>query len=225
MAEGLEGLAELESIVLALLEQLTPAQRASATNGFARDIRQFQQRRIARQQAPDGSAWAPRKAKKPTPVRPVRFIYQNGAGQTREVRMRSWVAQGGQGGGQMTGYDQEAEGIRTFRRDRIRARLSPTPVSSEDQPVRRPRARAAMFARIRMNAHLRAGSSPGAAWAEFSSRATPIALIHHEGRRDRAAPGGPELDYPKRELLGWGGGDEETLLRRYIERLERLIAS
>ena len=56
-------LAVLEQLAGALLANLTPAARRAAARAVAVDLRRSQATRIAAQQNPDGSAYAPRKAK------------------------------------------------------------------------------------------------------------------------------------------------------------------
>jgi len=61
MADDLRALEEWAG---ALLSRLEPAQRRKLTQAVARDLRRSQQRRIATQQNPDGSPYAPRKPRK-----------------------------------------------------------------------------------------------------------------------------------------------------------------
>lgn len=58
MSDELE---QLEDWVAPLIRQLQPAQRKQLTRRLARDLRRSQKQRIAAQQNPDGSAYAPRK--------------------------------------------------------------------------------------------------------------------------------------------------------------------
>lgn len=59
----MEELNAVETWTGALLAQLTPAARRAAMHDIALELRRSQQRRIAAQQNPDGSAYEPRKAK------------------------------------------------------------------------------------------------------------------------------------------------------------------
>lgn len=56
-------LLDLEHLVGGLLSNLSPASRRAAAKVVALDLRRSQSARIAAQQNPDGSAYAPRKAK------------------------------------------------------------------------------------------------------------------------------------------------------------------
>jgi len=54
-------LVQLDTWAGALLARLQPAERRKLAQTIARDLRRSQQRRIARQQAPDGTPYPPRK--------------------------------------------------------------------------------------------------------------------------------------------------------------------
>lgn len=83
--------------------------------------------------------------------------------------------------------------------------------------VRR-RARA-MFGRLRLARHMKAGSTPSEAYVEFMGRAAAIARVHHEGLEDNVAPGGPRVRYEKRELLGVSAEDEARIMDLLIAHL------
>lgn len=59
-----------------------------------------------------------------------------------------------------------------------------------------------MFRKLRTARHLRAQVLGNAAVVQFMGRAERLARIHHFGLRDRVAPGGAEISYPARELIG-----------------------
>lgn len=59
-----DNLNALEDWAGALLERLKPAERRKLNQTLARELRRSQQQRIAAQQNPDGSAYAPRKPRK-----------------------------------------------------------------------------------------------------------------------------------------------------------------
>lgn len=59
-----DNLDALEDWAGALLAQLKPTERRKLNQGIARELRRSQQQRIAAQQNPDGSAYAPRKPRK-----------------------------------------------------------------------------------------------------------------------------------------------------------------
>ncbi len=230
MADRADELQLFRQAAGALLEQLQPRHRTRLLREMAADLRKSQQQRIRAQVGPEGGAWPPRKPRKPRDTvgpRPVRFLYR-AAGQERLVEMRSWVSRGGPGGGYLVGYDKEAEGIRSFRRDRIVRHLPAEGGASDPGPLQgsirgrrggiRRRAKA-MFAKLRTASHLKAGADPATAWVGFIGRAERIAAIHHYGLKDRLAPNGPEYDYPQRPLLGFSQADEEALLARLLDKM------
>ena len=59
-----------------------------------------------------------------------------------------------------------------------------------------------MFVKLRTAKHLRAQATPTEAVVAFTGRAERIARVHHFGLKDRVKPGGPDYDYPARQLLG-----------------------
>lgn len=229
MADRADELARLKEIASAFLEQMEPGEKSKLMRRFAHDIRRSQQRRISAQTAPDGSAWPKRKRRegqKPA-SRAVRFLYRKGSGDVRLADLRSWVGRGGM----ITGFDREAEGIRTFRKDRIAQHLPPEgdadPGALPDSirgargGVRRKAQR--MFTALRSNAHLKAGATPDEAWVAFTARASRIARVHHYGLRDRVTADGPETDYPQRELLGFSQADDEHLLARFLDHVATAV--
>lgn len=228
MADRANELAVYREAVSGLLEKLGPRDRSRMLRKVALVLRRSQQRRIQAQVGPDGTAWPKRKARsEPKPAsRAVRFIYRNAAGGERLVDMRSWTRRGSI----LTGYDREAEGIRSFRADRIARHLpaaggpDPGALSSALRGKRggmKRRARA-MFTKLRHARHLKAGSTPDEAFVEFTARASKIARIHHFGLKDRVTPGGPETDYPQRELLGFSQDDEEAVMGMILEEFGSL---
>lgn len=225
MADRADELARLKEIASAFLEQMEPGERSRLLRRFSHDIRRSQQRRMAAQIGPDGTPWPkrkPREGQKPA-SRAVRFLYRKGGGDVRLADLRSWVGRGGT----IIGFDREAEGIRTFRKDRIAQHLPPAgdadPGALPDSirgargGVRRKAQR--MFAALRSAAHLKVGATSDEAWVAFTSRASRIARVHHYGLRDRVTPDGPETDYPQRELLGFSQSDEEHLLSRFLDHV------
>lgn len=221
MAEDLQA---LHSLCASILVQMDGPGRAKLTRYLAADIRRSNQKRMAAQRAPDGSPWPKRKARleqKPK-TRPVRFLYRSG-GEIRLVDMRSWMKRGKL----MTGYDREAEGLRTFNEDRVVDWLPPAgaaqagPVRGLKGTVRRRSPQ--MFRGLRQGRFLRAGNDENSAWIEFTERAQRLAQVHHGGLRDRVAPGGPEIDYPERPLLGFSPSDEAAALNRFIDHASDLM--
>lgn len=218
-------LAIYKQAVSGLLDKLSAKERSQLLRKTAQMLRRSQQQRIRAQVSPDGTPWPerkPRKAQKPA-SRAIRFLYRKGGGDERLVDMRSWVRRGNQ----LTGYDREAEGIRTFRADRIAKHL---PAIGGADPGAMPgsirgrrggvkRKAATMFAKLRTATHLKAGATPDEAYVEFTARASRLARIHHFGLKDRVVPNGPETRYPQRELLGFSQVDDEAVLALIVENL------
>lgn len=208
----------LHTLAESVLDALDGPARAKLMRSLAKDIRTVNQRRMARQIAPDGEAWPKRKprARPKSSTRAVRFLY-NSSGVIRLADMRSWR----QDGPYKIGFDREVDGIRTFRDDRI-TKMLPGAGPAEASEVRggrgavRRRAQS-MFRGLRTNRYLRAGAGPEEAWVAFVARAERLAKVHHYGLRDRVTRDGPETDYPARELLGFSEGDEARILNRFID--------
>lgn len=225
MADREDQIAVYREAVSTYIERLTSKERSRLLRRAAFELRRSQQKRIRAQVGPDGAPWPkrkPRKEQKPA-SRPIRFLYRRGDSE-RLVDMRSWVRRGNM----LTGFDREAEGIRTFRADRISRHL-PAEGGADPGPMtgvirgRRGGVRrkaAAMFVKLRTAAHLRAGATPDEAYVEFAGRASKLARIHHFGLKDRVVPDGPETDYPQRELLGFSQADDEAMLSLLLDHME-----
>ncbi|GLK49615.1 hypothetical protein GCM10017620_25880 [Brevundimonas intermedia] len=214
----MDDIQQLHQIATQMLEKLEPGQRRRMLFRMSMEMRRPNQRRMTRQVAPDGSLWEKRKPRpkaKPA-TRPAKFLYPSGGvGEPRVVDMRSWIGRGDY----LVGFDREAEGLRTFERAKIIKWITPEGVAGSDGEAtarRAPRAKQ-MFRGLRSGRHLRAGADADGGWIEFTQRASRIALIHQEGRRDRVSPDGPEIDYPQRELIGFGREDEARLLNLFID--------
>jgi phage virion morphogenesis protein len=72
--------------------------------------------------------------------------------------------------------------------------------------------RQAMFRKLRMAKHLKAGAGGSEAWVGFSGRAARIARVHQEGLSDVPSPGMKKVRYARRALLGLTGAEQERLL-------------
>jgi len=199
----IDDFAPIERLAGDLLLSLAPAERRSLLRRLARAIRASQSRRIARQQNPDGSAYAKRREKRA--LKPgafaVRFLYPKGAAEPRVVFLKSWVHQGPL----MTGFDVEAGAIRSFFYDRV-ARWLPVGQAEQNTGAGKLRRRgtirrSAMFRKLR-GRFLRSDASASEAWIGFTGRAGEIARIHQEGRTDSVAKGGRQVRYAARGLLG-----------------------
>lgn len=226
MTDRADELAIYREAVSGYLDKLGARERSQLLRRLAFSLRRSQQKRIQAQVAPDGAPWPKRKPRhdqKPA-TRAIRFLYRKGGGDERLVDMRSWVRRGNM----LTGFDREAEGLRTFRADRI-ARHLPAEGGPDPGPIAgairgrkggvKRKARA-MFAKLRTASHLKAGATPDEAYVEFTARASRLARIHHFGLKDRVVPDGPETQYPQRELLGFSQADDEAVLAMLLAQME-----
>ncbi|MDF2073193.1 phage virion morphogenesis protein [Pseudomonas mendocina] len=148
-----DNLAALEDWAGALLAKLSPAERRKLTTRIGRDLRRNQQQRIATQRNPDGTPYAPRKAK----------------------ALRS-------------------------KKGRIKRQ---------------------MFTRLRQAKNLRLQSTADSIGIAFTGRIARIAKIHQRGLRDRPARGQAEVQYAKRELLGFNHAALELIRDGLLDHLTR----
>lgn len=119
-----------------------------------------------------------------------------------------------------------ARDLRRSQRDRIAAQRNPD--GSAFAP-RKPRKdlrskagrikRRAMFAKLRTAKFMKARGTPDAAVVEFTGRVARIARVHQHGLVDRVEPGGPEVRYARRQLLGFTSADRIMVRDRLIDML------
>lgn len=102
---------------------------------------------------------------------------------------------------------------------RAKARIRARAQTPGDQRKQRQRI-GAMFAKMRTAKHLKATFSPTKAIVEITGHAARIAAIHQHGLDDRAQPGGPEIRYPVRELLGINESDHAWLEEQLLAYLD-----
>lgn len=102
---------------------------------------------------------------------------------------------------------QVARDLRRSQQQRIAAQRNPDGSAYEPRkPQLHERKgqirRRAMFAKIRMATHLKTQATADEASVGFAGRVARIASVHQLGLRDRVRPDGPEIGYPRRQLLG-----------------------
>ncbi|HEY0624672.1 phage virion morphogenesis protein [Sphingomonas sp.] len=213
------GLERIEELCGALLQGLSGGAKRQLLRTVARQIATSQRERIGRQREPDGSAFAPRKAKQAAApgAYPLRFLYPKGADEPRLVTMASWVRQGPL----ITGFDQEAGAIRSFFWDRVAKWLPTGDVAGSKGKYRRKGAirQRAMFRKLRNGRFLRSGATDAEAWVGFSGRVAEIAWVHQEGGTDRAAAGARPVRYARRELLGLTEADRAAIIEQVLEHI------
>lgn len=220
-----DNLAEVEKIAGALLEKLSPAARRSLLRRMARDLAARQRARIKSQQEPDGTDFAPRHKKEPPKQGryAVSFLYpEGGSGTPRRVILKSYTI----AHGMMTGFDIEAEGIRSFFYDKITKWL-PVPAAYRNAGGGLPRKgairRKMMFRKLASPKFLRSGNDDTELWVGFSGRAAQIARIHQEGLKDKPAARASAITYPRRTLLGFTAADRAMLLDAFMKAFEGVM--
>jgi phage virion morphogenesis protein len=146
-----DNLHALEEWAGLLLAKLSPGERQKLGNTIGRDLRRNQQKRIASQRNPDGTAYAARKP--------------------RQLRKKA---------------------------GRIKRQ---------------------MFARLRQAKYLRLQSTPNSIAIAFAGRVSRIARVHQYGLRDRPGRGQDDVQYDRRELLGFTEDDLEMIRDRLLTHL------
>lgn len=81
------------------------------------------------------------------------------------------------------------------------------------------RVRRAMFMRLRTARFMKTQSDPNSAVVTFVGNAERIAAVHQFGLRDRVNRGGLEVEYARRELLGFADGDVDRLAEMVLSHL------
>lgn len=196
-------LLQLDAWMQAFIAKLDGPARQQLGSQLARELRKLQGQNIKAQRSAEGAPWAPRKKPK-APAAPIRYVYRGKDGRVREVELSGWR----DNGGSLTGYDKEAGGKRTMLKVGMLRSLPPRngPTAAA---VRRAQL---MLQRMAAPAAMQAKATPEGAEVAFSARAARIAAVHHFGQRDRVRPGGPEVDYPARALLGIGPKERAATL-------------
>ncbi|WP_455154818.1 phage virion morphogenesis protein [Cupriavidus campinensis] len=111
------------------------------------------------------------------------------------------------------------------RRQAVRIAEQRNPDGSAYEPrkprlrQRTSRVRRAMFMRLRTSRFMRAQSDPNSAVVTFIGSAERIAAVHQFGLRDRVNKGGLEVQYAKRELLGFADADVERMADMVLSHL------
>lgn len=78
-----------------------------------------------------------------------------------------------------------------------------------------------MFAKLRQAKHLKLQSTPDAIAIGFMGRVARIARVHQYGLRDRPGKGTPDVQYDRREVLGFTDADIELIRDQLLEHLTR----
>ena len=192
---------ELEAALNQALGVLNTKTRRRLLSNISRALRASQSSRIGRQQAPDGSGYAPGKKKNSRHRESISFGYRTGR---YRRTLKNWRPAGGVGAKAITGYDVDAGAVRTFARDRIDRFFG---ISTRAVTVSR-RKPAKMFTRLRQMRFLKAAVLGDTAVVGFVGRAAAIARAHQfrepvDGHR-QAMP-------PQRTLLGLSDYDRRIV--------------
>jgi len=89
-----------------------------------------------------------------------------------------------------------------------------------DKKRRRTLRQQAMFKKLRTRRFLKSGANANEAWVGFIGGIVRIARVHQEGLKDRAEKDAPEVEYPRRELLGLSDHEYDDLLDLVMEHFE-----
>ena len=194
-----------------ILRSLAPAERKKLMRQVATKVRRSNVERMKRQENPDGSKWKPRRTASGKGGRKVHksvdFLYDKGMGVERR-RLQSWKSTPAM----MTGYDPDAGGLRSFRKDRVVRYININTTSTNKRLRERGKIRKkAMFNKLRTTKYLKIGASPDAATLTIPGRVGGIARVHQFGLRSKVSEKGPMHDYPQRELLGISRRDLEMI--------------
>nr|WP_286675134.1 phage virion morphogenesis protein [Pseudomonas subflava] len=114
--------------------------------------------------------------------------------------------------------------LRRSQQQRIAAQRNPDGTPYAARKPRQLRGKAGrikrqMFARLRQAKHLRLMSTPDAIAIGFAGRVARIARVHQYGLRDRPGRGQADVQYDRRELLGFADADLEMIRDRLLAHL------
>lgn len=202
-----------------ILKSMEAKQRKVLMRSIATKVRKSNMERMKRQENPDGSAWEQRKSvKKGRRVhKSVEFLYKKGGGPAERRRLNNWYSTPKM----MTGYDPDAGGIRSFRKDRVEQYIDINTTSSNKR-LRSKKGgikKKAMFTKLRTAKYLKTTVSPDAAGIEFRGDVGALARVHQFGLSARVGKGAGEYDYPQRRLLGLTRRDLEMISDEIMEHV------
>lgn len=116
--------------------------------------------------------------------------------------------------------------LRRSLQQRIAAQRNPDGSAFAPRKPRQLRAKAGrikrqMFAKLRQAKHLKVQSNADAIAIGFMGRVARIARVHQYGLRDRPERGQADVQYDRRELLGFTDADLDLIRDRLLEHLTR----
>lgn len=112
--------------------------------------------------------------------------------------------------------------LRRSQQARIKAQKNTDGSHYEQRKLRKKAGRIkreAMFAKLRKAKYLQAKSQPEGASVGFFGRVANLARVHQRGLKDRVQRGGPEIQYERRELLGFTDQDRALIQQHLISHL------
>lgn len=117
-----------------------------------------------------------------------------------------------------------ARDLRRSQQQRIRAQRNPdgTPYAPRKKQLRAKSGRIRqrkMFTKLSQAKYLKTQATADGLSVEFVGRTARIARVHQRGLRDTAIKGGPEIEYPRRELLGLTADDLDLIRSRLLDHL------
>lgn len=116
MSDDLSGLADLEAIANATLRKMAGPQRRKLLRRMGQTIRGSQAKRIAAQQNPDGSAYAPRKSKATGKAQSKKGSIRRGK-MFRKMRQYKYLQIGTDAEGLWVGYSGAASRVGNVHQD------------------------------------------------------------------------------------------------------------
>ncbi|EOK5393417.1 phage virion morphogenesis protein [Pseudomonas aeruginosa] len=116
--------------------------------------------------------------------------------------------------------------LRRSQQQRIAAQLNPdgsafAPRKPRQLRAKKGRIKRQMFAKLRHAKHLKVQSSADAIAIGFMGRVARIARVHQYGLRDRPERGQADVQYDRRELLGFTDADLDLIRESLLEHLTR----
>lgn len=117
-----------------------------------------------------------------------------------------------------------AKELRKSQQQRIKQQKAPdgSPYQARKrQPLRakKGRIKRAMFQKLRTSRYMKASGCNDAAVVEFTGKVQRIAKIHQLGLKDRPNLHADDVQYPKRQLLGFSQHDGQFIKQLIIEHL------
>ncbi|MCQ4302671.1 phage virion morphogenesis protein [Stutzerimonas frequens] len=116
--------------------------------------------------------------------------------------------------------------LRRSQQQRVAAQRNPdgsafAPRKPRQLRAKRGRIKRQMFTKLRQAKHLKLQGTPDAIAIGFMGRVARIARVHQYGLRDRPERGQADVQYERRELLGFTPADLELIRDQLLEHLTR----